>query len=201
MPDESAISNWLGELKRGNTLAAQQLWDVYFDQLVRIAQTKIPQQFRRAVDAEDVALSALRTFFRRTTEGQFSELRNRDELWRLLARITALKALKLMESEGRQKRGGGRIVSEGALESPGSEDQGRALEQIIGREPTPDFVVQMAETCEQLLQSLPDPALQTVARMTLEGHTLQEIASRMEFSVATAGRKLERIRGLWMVKE
>jgi DNA-directed RNA polymerase specialized sigma24 family protein len=200
MSSDSMVGTWLSELKRGNTQAAQQLWDCYFDKLVRVARAKLPDRFRRSADEEDVALSALRTFFRRAGEGQFSCVCSGDELWPLLVRITARKAWKLLEHEGRQKRGGGQVLGEAALAGPGAEDEERGIEQVVGREPSPDFVVQVADTCDDLLQALPDEPLRQVARLTLDGYTLEEIAARLEFSVATAGRKLTRVRSLWAAR-
>ena len=197
MADDPAASTWIGELRHGNARAAQQLWDGYFDKLVRLARSRLPARFRRAADEEDVALSALRTFVRRSAEGEFPGVASRDELWRLLVRITACKTCKLMEHEGRQKRGGGRVHDEAALAVPGTVDEERGIEQVIGTEPTPDFVAQLADTCEHLLRLLPDEQLRQVARLTLDGHTLEEIAGQLGFSVATAGRKQTRVRALW----
>jgi len=197
MPDDPSAGSWISSLKRGDTRAAKQLWDGYFDRLVRLARSRLPVRFRRAADEEDVALSALRTFVRRATEGEFPEVSSGDELWRLLVRITACKTWKLMERESRQKRGGGRVMDEAALAPPGAGDEERGIEQIVGSEPSPEFTVQIAETCERLLGLLPDKKLREVAQMTLAGHTLEEIAGRLKFSVATAGRKLQRVRALW----
>ena len=201
MADDAASSTWIGELRNGNPRAAQQLWDGYFDKLVRLARAKIPGRFRRAADEEDVAVSVMRTLMGRLVKGEFTDVSSKDELWRLLVRITACKSCKLMEREGRQKRGGGRVMDEAALATPGSENSERGIEQVIGKEPTPELVAQVADTYDHLLGLLPDETLRQVACLTLEGHTLEEIAKRLEFSVATAGRKLNRVRALWSVAE
>ena len=146
-------------------------------------------------------MSALRTYLRRAGEGEFPATRTGEDTWRLLVCITARKAVKLMEREGRQKRGGGQILGEFDLDRPGAEDAERRLEQVIGKEPTPDFVVQFADTCAYLMRLLPDETLRQVAQLTLDGYTLEEIAARLEFSVATAGRKLKRIRETWATEE
>lgn len=116
---------------------------------------------------------------------------------RLLVRITARKALKLMEHEGRLKRGGGRVSAQAALGAPTGEDNERRVEELVGNEPTPEFVAQVADTCDHLLRLLPDDTLRQVVRLTLEGRTLKEIATQLHFSVATAGRKLNRVRTIW----
>ena len=195
MSDALTIGNWMSELRRGNTQVAQELWTAYFDKLVKQARTRLPVRFRRAADEEDVALSALRTFVRRATVGEFAGVSNNDDLWRLLLRITARKAWKLMEKEGRKKRGGGHIIDEAGLATPGTQDEQRAIEQMIGQEPSPEFVVQVADTCEHFFQLLGDgDQLRDVMRLTLAGLTLEEIGKQLEFSTATAGRKLNRLR-------
>lgn len=197
MSDDSTASTWILELKRGNEQAAKQLWDGYFEKLVRLAESRLPARFRRAADGEDVALSALRTFVRRATLGEFPAVSDGEGLWRLLVCIAARKAYKLREMEGRKKRGGGHVADEAALTPLGADVDERGIERMIGAEPSPELVAQFNDSCEHLLRLLPDETLRQVAKLTLEGHTLEEIGDRLNFSIATAGRKLSRVRTLW----
>jgi DNA-directed RNA polymerase specialized sigma24 family protein len=201
MSGDATPSTWLSELRRGNAQAAQQLWDAYFDKLVRLAQAKLPPRFRRAADGEDVALTVMRTFMRRAAAGEFPNVADGEDLRKLLVRITARKAWKMMEREGRQKRGGGQVLDEAALAAPGAEDEEHGIERVIGREPTPAFAAEFADTCEHRFQMLPDETLRQVARLTLEGYTLAEIAGQLGISVAGAGRKLNRVRAIWSTEE
>ena len=45
---------WIEGLRKGNPQSAQQLWDRYFQQLVRLAGHKLPQSVKRTFDEEDV---------------------------------------------------------------------------------------------------------------------------------------------------
>jgi hypothetical protein len=45
------------------------------------------------------------------------------------------------------------------------------LEQILGREPSPEFALQVAEECQRLLGSLVDDTLRSVALRKMEGHS------------------------------
>jgi DNA-directed RNA polymerase specialized sigma24 family protein len=71
------------------------------------------------------------------------------------------------------------------------------LEEVIGREPTPEFALQIAEECERLLARLGDEGLRTVALWRMEGYTVEEIAVRLECVPRTIERKLRVIRRLW----
>jgi DNA-directed RNA polymerase specialized sigma24 family protein len=71
------------------------------------------------------------------------------------------------------------------------------LEEILAREPGPEFEAQAAEECQRLLDRLGDARLEAVAHWRLEGHTVKEIAARFGCSPRTVERKLLLIQGLW----
>ena len=50
------VTAWLRKLEAGHDLAAQRLWDVFFERLVRQAQDRLRTNDRRIADAKDVAL-------------------------------------------------------------------------------------------------------------------------------------------------
>src|SRR5215831_17169934 len=106
MSSAGSITHWIGQLKAGDPVAAQKLWEVYFRRLVGLARKKLQGAARRAADEEDVALSAFASFCRRAERGQFPQLLDRDDLWQLLMVITTRKALNQVQHERRQKRGG-----------------------------------------------------------------------------------------------
>ena len=58
------VTAWLRKLEAGHGLAAERLWDVFFERLVRLAQDRMRANDRRIADAEDVALSAFASFCR-----------------------------------------------------------------------------------------------------------------------------------------
>ena len=69
--------------------------------------------------------------------------------------------------------------------------------QILGREPTPEFAVQVAEECERLLRCLGEESLRSVALKRMEGYSDEEIATQLGCARRTVVRKLRRIRSLW----
>jgi DNA-directed RNA polymerase specialized sigma24 family protein len=192
MTPEGSVTRWVEQLKGGNAEAAQKLWERYFQLLVGLARKKLQGAARRVADEEDVALSAFDTFCRNAERGRFPQLQDRDSLWRLLVALTARKAAHLVRDEGRQKRGGGKTPEP----LPQGEEQ-TGLDQLLSREPTPEFAAQVAEESQRLLQSLGDPELVSVALWKMEGFTNEEIAARLGYAPRSIKRKLQLIRSLW----
>ncbi len=121
----------------GNRAAAQHLWECYFPRLVGLARQNLKGLPRRAADEEDVALSAFDSFCRGVEQGRFPLLDDRDDLWALLVVITVRKAIDLRQHERRQKRGGGQVAGESALDLLlGSDDGGAGINQLVGAEPS-----------------------------------------------------------------
>jgi DNA-directed RNA polymerase specialized sigma24 family protein len=194
MSEEKSVSHWIAELQHGNREAAQHLWEKYFTQIVRFAAQKLRGSRRRAVDEEDVALSAIHSALRKIEAGEYPRLSDRNDLWRLLMVITARKSTRLIRDECRQKRGGNRPV---LTESDGPESEEAAIEQIISREPTPQFAAEMAEQCDRLLGGLRDDDLRRLAILKMEGNSNEEIAAEMQCATRTIERKLHLIRSVW----
>src|SRR5262249_20340912 len=153
-----SVTNWIGQLQADDAGAAQKLWERYFQRLVGLARKKLQDAPRGAADEEDVALSAFASFCRNASGGKFPQLTDRDDLWRLLVTITARKAFHLRRDEGRQKRGGGDVLSLGQVCGPAS-GAPSVLEQLVDREPTPDFAALVAEESRRLLHCLGDDQL------------------------------------------
>src|SRR5882672_10101488 len=143
MKSRGSVTRWIGHLQAGDQDAAQHLWERYFRCLVGLARKKLRAAPRRAADEEDVALSAFDSFCRGVRRGRFPQLADRDNLWRLLVALTARKAFDQVRDENFQKRGGGAVGGESALE--GADGAAAGLERIVGREPTPAFAAQVAE--------------------------------------------------------
>src|SRR5262249_39671088 len=149
--------------------AARKLWDHYFLQLVHVVRRKLPDQYRRAFDEEDVALSAFKSFCAGVAEERFPQLDSRDNLSAVLVLIGARKAHAYLQRNNRQKRGGGQVRGESVFLRPqadGAEPVG--LDALVSEEPTPAFAAQVAEECQRLLDSLGDEVLRTVAVLKMQ---------------------------------
>ncbi len=104
MAEGDSVTIWIRQLKIGDADAAQQLWNRYFERLVRLAQRRLVGAPCQMADEEDVALSAFNSVCIRAAEGKFPKLDDRQDLWRLLVTITVRKALAQRKYANRQKR-------------------------------------------------------------------------------------------------
>jgi DNA-directed RNA polymerase specialized sigma24 family protein len=193
----STVTVWLAQLQAGDRDAAQKIWQRYYARLVGLARARLRTLPRRAADEEDVALSAFDSFCRGVAEGRFPDLHDRDNLWAVLATLTHHSAENLRQLERRQKRGGGRVRGDSALEAAGECDAAGGFAQFADREPTPDEVAVVADLGERLLGVLTDPAHRRVAVMKLEGYTNAEIADAVGKAECTVERWLRLIRSRW----
>jgi RNA polymerase sigma factor (sigma-70 family) len=193
MDSGGSVTTWIGMLELGDHKAAQALWERYFPRLIELARSKLRGTPRRAADEEDVALSAMHTFFHAASQGRIPCLNDRDDLWRTLVLITAGKAIDQQRRAQSLKRGGAR----GGVEAGSRQADLQALEQVVGTEPDPAFAAQLADEFQILLGRLADDRLREIALLKLEGHTHEEIGSRLGCSLRTVNRRLTLIRRTW----
>ncbi len=184
MPSSGSVTAWIVGLKAGEAAAVEPLWDRYFARLVGFARRKLSVSSQRLADEEDIALSAFKSLCQGAAQGRFPRLTDRDDLWPLLVVLTARKAIDLLRSEGRAKRGG--------AQSNVSEE----IQFVVSHEPTPEFAALMNDFCDWLLSQL-DPGPREVALLKLEGFTNQEAAEKLGCGIRTVERRLELIRRVW----
>jgi DNA-directed RNA polymerase specialized sigma24 family protein len=196
---DGSITRFVGDLKTGDTHAAEGLWERYSGDLIRLARARLraTSTSRAAADEEDVALSAFGSFCAGAARGQFPQLEDRDDLWKILVTTTVRKATDLVRQARRQKRGMGRVVAAADLGGAGLSKEGDPLALIPGPDPTPDFAVLVAEECHRLLGLLHDDGLREIALERMAGYHDEEIAVRLRCSRRTVMRKLIRIRNAW----
>ena len=167
MPDdgEGSITGWIAGMKAGDLAAAQPLWEHYFARMVDLARARLrasgPRGRDAACDEEDAALSAFDSLCAGLARGQFPQLADRDNLWRLLVVITTRKVPVQARRRLRQKHGGGQVQLACDVDEPDSD--GDLLAQAVGSEPTPEFAVMVAEEYRRLLDRLGDDVLRKVA--------------------------------------
>jgi RNA polymerase sigma factor (sigma-70 family) len=195
MSHKGSVTQWIAELKQGDSQAVEKLWNRYLEKLVGLARTQLSNMPRRAVDEEDIALSVFDSFFKAIKEGRFPQLTDRNDLWQLLFHLTEHKAIDQIRHERRIKRGGGHVRGESAFivdvaaNNPG-------ISQVVGENPTPEFAAIVAEECQRLLGQLDDD-LRPVAVAKMENYTNKEIAEKLDCSVSTVERSLRLIRKIW----
>ena len=194
------LTTWLAGLKKGDSRAAQEIWQEYFGRLVRLAKGKLRGVPGRSFDEEDIALSAMNSFMQGAQGGKFPKLDDETDLWKLLVTITARKAQKHLRQRFAQKRGGGNVRGESVFMNPGDPLEGIGIAGVMGDSPSPAFAAEFAESCTLLIDSLDDQVMQEIARLKLESYTNVEIADLLGCTVRTVERKLNLIREKWGAK-
>jgi DNA-directed RNA polymerase specialized sigma24 family protein len=200
MSSQGSVSRCLADLKTGDEVAACEVCERYFDQLVRLARKKLRVASRRVADEEDVVVSVLDSLCRGARRGRFPLLTDRDDLWRLLVVLTARKAANQIKHEGRQKRGGGKVRGESAFDRADFMERERGIDGVIDKAPGPATIGELKEEFQKLLAALGDETLQQIAIRSMEGYTNQEIATMLKRSLSSINRKLNRIRELWRAR-
>lgn len=174
-------------LRNGDEDAAMEVFNRFAGRLIRLARSRLDAQVRQKMDAEDVMQSVFRSFFVRQAKGQF-KLDGWDSLWSLLVRITLRKCGRRVEVLRAQRRDIRREVAP----APNQDDSVRSWE-AIAREPTPDEVMMLTETVEELMRRLDDPAHQQILTLKLQGCSTQEISEQAGCSERTVQRVLRHI--------
>jgi DNA-directed RNA polymerase specialized sigma24 family protein len=183
MPPTESVMSWFALLQAGDTRAAQELWNRYFPQLVVLARKRLKNLPTPVADEQDVALSAFNSFCQRAEAGRFPQLGDSTDLWKLLVVITARKAADLIKWTNCACRDPRRL--------------GGDLENVIGREPTPDFAAEVADEYQRLLDQLPTEEMRQIAVLKMQGNTDKEIVAQTGFSLSKVQRKLQVIRCAW----
>jgi DNA-directed RNA polymerase specialized sigma24 family protein len=200
MSCRGSVSRRLADLKTGDEAAARELCDRYFDQLVRLARRKLRASSRRVADEEDVVVSVLDSLCRGARRGCFPLLIDRDDLWRLLVKLTARKSANQVKHEARLKRGAGKVRGESAFDQANCAEGAPGIDGVLGKTPGPATLAELKEEFKRLLAALGDDTLQQIAIRSMEGYTNQEIATLLGRSLSSVDRKLKRIREIWRAR-
>ncbi len=170
--------------RSGNDEAARELFERYIAQVMQLARRHLSRPMSRRVDAEDIAQSVFRTFFRHARDGQF-QVAEAEDLCKLLARITVYKTLRQVAFHRRAKRDAG-------IETGETQDM---LLTRLASGPTPEDGAAFVDELEHFLSKL-KPIERQILEMRMESYNNSEIAEKLGISDRTIRRLMERIRGL-----
>lgn len=189
MSSSNIVLLWLEAAREGDEDALTQIWQRFSARMTTFCARWLRQASTPAVfDEDDVAVSAFDTFRRALRDGQFSELRGSDDLWRLLATITIRKARDHIQSQQAEKRGGRETIV--SLDESGVGNQPTV-------DPTPEMAAMMTDECRRLLTKLNDPELETVVLLKVDGYSNEEIAKELGYSRRTIQRMIDLIKQRW----
>ena len=194
-----SVTGWIVKLKQGDEVAAQQILDRYFGQIVAIARQRIAGTLRVA-DEEDVAIEAFESLFKAFAVGRLESLENRGDLWALLVTTAYRKTCDYWRKDAAQKRGGPGL----GHESPGTNEPHQPsvpqeLDQVAVENASAEFLAAIADQHRFLMGKLEakDDQLAEVATLILQGYTNGEIAEQWKCSERRIERKRKLIRDIW----
>ncbi len=175
-------SHLLEKLAQRDAHAANAVFSNYSDRLQALARSRLSRKLAGRIDADDVLMSAFRSFFVRAQRGDF-EVKDEGDLWRLLVEITLHKLYRQTTRHQAQRRSVGR-------EEPGGNDR---LGQVSGNCAPPDVAVALSEELAAAMAGLPAQQAR-VLELRLEGRGPTEIAQLLGRSERTIRRWLEEIK-------
>jgi RNA polymerase sigma factor (sigma-70 family) len=187
MSEDSSFDALLARLRAGDQDAATTIFNRYVRRLVGLARSRLDALTLAKVDPEEVANSALKSFFRGYAGGKF-DLEGWDSLWEVLLIITLRKCGRRIEYFRAQRRDVHKEVHPAA-----TPEDSTASWEAIAREPTPEEAAMLNETVDQVLQSLHERE-RPILVLALQGYSLPEISERIHRTERTVYRVLKRIK-------
>ena len=172
---------------------AEKLWEAFYQRL-RLAVRDRVKGIRRPVASEsEVALSAMNSFINRARDGQFQDLADEQELWRLLKTIAIRKTNDLRKNLRAKKRGGqNTIFNESDASTPSA-----GVERAVSNEDGPTLEAELSEMFTLLLERLPDERHRDAILLKLQGASVATIAEHLATTTRTVQRMLKKIEQDW----
>ena len=153
---------------------------------------------RRPVASEsEVALSAMNSFINRARDGQFENLADEQELWRLLKTIAIRKTNDLRKNLRAQKRGGNQAVYNQADLSDDSTAPLAGVDAATDNSGCPTLETELSELFNLLLEKLPDERHRDVILLKLQGASVAMIAEHLGTTTRTVQRMIKKIEEDW----
>jgi RNA polymerase sigma factor (sigma-70 family) len=180
MSSANSVSEWIASLKRGQLESIQKLWERFRARLLEAARHKLAASPKTLVDEDDVSQSVLIAIWEGINGGLFDDVRNRDELWWLLLKITKRRVVDSVRHEHSIKRGGTRIFF--------------TLEELIDTKTSTEVIDELESSANAVLGSLHNPALRKIAHLRIMGYSVDEISEQLSIPKRSIERKLQLIR-------
>lgn len=163
------------ELQAGDSIAENELFDQYVQRLIALIQKRISGKVGRRLDAEEIAVDALKSVIVGAQMGRY-EWRRSGDIWRMLTSIAVNKFLEQQRAQHQIKRS---VAKEESVNG--------VPVHVLTNEPSPDVVTKLSEQLDLALSELAGkPRL--IVEMFLQGVDDEKIAEETSRSVATVRR-------------
>ena len=200
METTGSVTRWLGQLHTADRAvreeAARGIYTRYFPELAELARRRLHPRIRARESEEDVVQRVFVGLFMRPGRRRF-QLANRNDLRRLLRRMTRNKACTVAKRHRQEMRDVRREQPASPSVAGESVSPNWVFEALAAGASTPSQRLMRQEDFERRLDQLPE-GLRRVARWRMEGYTNRQIADEMlHCSERNVERKLETIRKRW----
>lgn len=183
MLEDASNRDLLDAWRTGNQYAATVLVRRYMGRLTSLASSRLSRKLARRLDAEDVVLSAWRSFFAATGRYQV-DVPGDDNLWPLLVTMTLRKLSRQAARHTADRRS---IDAEVQLHDETN------WPVIVSQDPTPAEAAMVTDEIENLMSGLA-PIDREILTKRLQGEQHASIAAAVGCSERTVRRSLARLR-------
>jgi RNA polymerase sigma factor (sigma-70 family) len=174
----------LDRYRRGDEQAATEIFRRYVGRLTVLARARLSPKIARRIDAEDVVVSAYRSFFVRARNGHFT-LDQSGSLWRLLVGIV----LKKLYHQAAQHTAGKRSVN-CEISLPDGGDSTWGLLQLANASTAAEQAVELADLLETFMRRIPVRS-RRVVELRLQDLRITDIAAELKVNEKTVRRILD----------
>jgi RNA polymerase sigma-70 factor (ECF subfamily) len=172
--------------------AARIIWERFAPRLKNLVRRHLDSRILRREDEQDVLQSMFASFCHAQATGKTAPA-SREELWKLLVRITMCKVVNTAHRHLADRRDIRRERGDGPRDPGDSHFPKWMLDHVDRSQPSPEERVAVVEEVQRLLRLLPDPLRQIVV-WKLEGFTNAEISCMIGRTVRSVETKLQLIR-------
>ncbi len=175
--------------------AARMIWERFSPRLKLLVRRHLDNRILRREDEQDILQSMFFSFCASQTAGRNAPA-SRQELWKLLVRITMCKVVNTAHRHMADRRDVRRERSERPPDSNGTEFPQWMLDHVDRSQPRPEEQAAVVEEVQRLLDALKNERLRQIVVWKLEGYTNAEIAEMIGMTVRSVELKLKLIRAL-----
>ena len=190
MLEDSTNRELLAAWRDGNESAATVLVRRYMARLTSLASSRLSRKLARRVDAEDVVLSAWRSFFVATGRNQV-DVPGDDNLWPLLVTMTLRKLARQAARHSADRR---------SIHAETEQADDLDWPAVVAREPTPAEAAMVTDEIESLMFGLSSSDREILTRR-LQGEQHSSIADAVGCSERTVRRSLQRVRDRYLAND
>ena len=192
-----SVTRYIDGLRKGDVEATQKIWERFIQRLVQLANSKLRNSSRSSVDEEDVVQQAFADFFSQVKQGRFPKLNDRNDLWQVLAMLVDRRAKDQIRRQYALRSGGGRVINGNSVGLTAGVQEVDLISSVPSRTPCVSEAMDFVDALRNRLALLKDQEQRSVALLKLQGYSNREIADKIDSSLRTVERTLNRIRSIW----